>query len=84
MEQDAARRLLGRQRESETLERLLREVRDGRSRVVVLRGEAGIGKSVLLDHVAARVAGMRWSVRRVSRPSRSSRTRACSGSAPRC
>ncbi|MFB8166884.1 AAA family ATPase [Kitasatospora purpeofusca] len=59
MEQDATRRLLGRQREAETLERLLREVRDGRSRVVVLRGEAGIGKSVLLDHVAAGAAGMR-------------------------
>ncbi|MFB8239629.1 AAA family ATPase [Kitasatospora purpeofusca] len=59
MEQDATRQLLGRQRESETLERLLREVRDGRSRVVVLRGEAGIGKSALLDHVAARAAGMR-------------------------
>ncbi|MGY0466396.1 helix-turn-helix transcriptional regulator [Kitasatospora sp. cg17-2] len=59
MEQDAARQLLGRQRESETLERLLREVRDGRSRVVVLRGEPGIGKSALLDQVAARAAGMR-------------------------
>ncbi|MEV0191073.1 AAA family ATPase [Kitasatospora purpeofusca] len=59
MERDSTRRLLGRQREAEALERLLREVRDGRSRVVVLRGEAGIGKSVLLDRVAAGAAGMR-------------------------
>ncbi|MFJ4091711.1 AAA family ATPase [Kitasatospora sp. NPDC089913] len=59
MEQGTTHQLLGRHRESEELDRLLREVRDGRSRVVVLRGEAGIGKSVLLDHAAARATGMR-------------------------
>ncbi|MEU2391524.1 AAA family ATPase [Streptomyces sp. NPDC007369] len=52
-------RLLGRYRESEALDRLLREVRDGHSRVLVLRGQAGIGKSALLDLVAARAGQMR-------------------------
>ena len=52
MSQDTRCQLLGRNRELETLERLLRDVREGRSRVLVLRGEAGIGKSALLDRVA--------------------------------
>ncbi|MFD8478058.1 AAA family ATPase [Kitasatospora sp. NPDC059673] len=47
------RQLLGRERESAEWERLLREVRGGRSRVLVLRGEAGVGKSALLDQLAA-------------------------------
>ncbi|RNG23532.1 ATP-binding protein [Streptomyces botrytidirepellens] len=58
MRQDAKHQLLGRYRELEALDRLLREVRDGRSRVLVLRGEAGIGKSALLDYVAAQAAQM--------------------------
>ncbi|WP_433363000.1 helix-turn-helix transcriptional regulator [Actinoplanes sp. CA-142083] len=49
--------LRGRQRERETLERLLRDVRGGRSRVLVLRGEIGAGKSVLLDHLAETATG---------------------------
>jgi DNA-binding CsgD family transcriptional regulator len=53
MSHDTRYQLLGRNRELETLERLLRDVREGRSRVLVLRGEAGIGKSALLDQVAA-------------------------------
>ncbi|MEU4428331.1 BREX system ATP-binding domain-containing protein, partial [Actinoplanes sp. NPDC024001] len=44
--------LRGRRREREALDRLLREVRDGHSRVLVLRGEAGTGKTVLLDYTA--------------------------------
>ncbi|MEY9928019.1 DNA-binding CsgD family transcriptional regulator [Catenulispora sp. GP43] len=51
--QAAKDQLLGRSREREELDRLLREVRQGRSRVLVLRGEAGIGKSALLDYLAA-------------------------------
>ncbi|GAA3232941.1 LuxR family transcriptional regulator [Dactylosporangium siamense] len=43
--------LRGRRREREALDRLLRDVRAGHSRVLVLRGEAGIGKSALLEHL---------------------------------
>ncbi|MEU9719769.1 AAA family ATPase [Streptomyces sp. NPDC047976] len=52
----ANHRLLGRDRELEVLDRLLREVRGGCSRVLVLRGEAGVGKSALLDHLAEQAA----------------------------
>jgi DNA-binding CsgD family transcriptional regulator len=45
-------RLLGRQAECQVLDRLLRDAVAGRSRVVVLRGEAGIGKSALLGYVS--------------------------------
>ncbi|MEV4166421.1 helix-turn-helix transcriptional regulator [Nonomuraea dietziae] len=40
----------GRQREREAIARLLADARGGRSGVLVLRGEAGIGKSALLRH----------------------------------
>ncbi|WP_237047901.1 AAA family ATPase [Lentzea guizhouensis] len=51
--------LLGRRREGETLERLLTQARSGAGQVLVLRGEAGIGKTALLDHVSERAAGFR-------------------------
>ncbi len=44
--------LFGRQRECEALDDLLTGLRDGGSRVLVVRGEAGIGKSVLLEYAA--------------------------------
>ncbi|GIF76867.1 ATP-binding protein [Asanoa siamensis] len=50
-------RLRGRRREQEVLDHLLRTVRDGRSQVLVLRGEPGVGKTALLDHLAARAGG---------------------------
>ena len=53
-------RLLGRRAECEVLDGVLADARAGRSRVVVLRGEAGAGKSALLDYVSERVAG--WHV----------------------
>ncbi|MFI9201956.1 AAA family ATPase [Streptomyces sp. NPDC053048] len=59
MPHHAKRQLLGRERELEALDRLLRDVRDGRSRVLVLRGEAGVGKSALLDHLAEQAAPLR-------------------------
>ncbi|WP_422735567.1 ATP-binding protein [Micromonospora sp. WMMD729] len=46
--------LLGRQRERDVLDRLMHDVRAGQSRVLVLRGEAGVGKTALLDHVTER------------------------------
>jgi DNA-binding CsgD family transcriptional regulator/tetratricopeptide (TPR) repeat protein len=52
-------RLLGRKAECETLDQLLMEAVAGRSRVLVLRGEAGIGKTALLDYVADHTQGVR-------------------------
>jgi DNA-binding CsgD family transcriptional regulator len=51
--------LVGRESEIAALARLVADTRTGRGGALVLRGEAGIGKSALLDVVAARAAGMR-------------------------
>ncbi|MGW6929417.1 helix-turn-helix transcriptional regulator [Lentzea sp. NPDC054927] len=51
--------LLGRRTEGETLDRLLTQARTGAGQVLVLRGEAGIGKTALLDHVSGRASGFR-------------------------
>jgi DNA-binding CsgD family transcriptional regulator len=51
--------LLGRDRELAALDRVLATARAGSSAVLVLRGEAGIGKTALLDYVAGRAAGFR-------------------------
>ena len=51
--------LLGRRSESKTLERLLVDAREDRSAVVVLRGDAGVGKTALLDYLAERADGFR-------------------------
>jgi len=56
---DPRRRLRGRRSECETLNRLLEDVRAGHSRVLVLRGEAGVGKSALLEYLLARASGCR-------------------------
>ena len=52
-------RLLGRRAECEALDRLVADALAGRSRVIVLRGEAGVGKSALLGYLSDRVAGWR-------------------------
>jgi DNA-binding CsgD family transcriptional regulator len=44
--------LLGREREREVLDRLLDGAREGRGGVVVLHGEAGVGKTALLEYAA--------------------------------
>src|SRR5213592_4997287 len=54
-----APRLLGRRAECEALDRLLTDALGGQSRVTVLRGEAGVGKSALLGYLSDRVAGWR-------------------------
>src|SRR5258707_12961949 len=49
--------LVGRKAELDALGELLGTARTSRSGVLVVRGEPGIGKSVLLDAVAARADG---------------------------
>ena len=49
--------LRGRSRERQRLGRLLSGIRSGRSGVLVLRGEAGIGKTALLEHLVDRASG---------------------------
>jgi DNA-binding CsgD family transcriptional regulator len=51
------RRLRGRRSECRALDRLVADTEAGRSRVLVLRGEAGVGKSALLEYLAGRAAG---------------------------
>ena len=51
--------LYGRRSECEVLGRLLDAAREGESRVLVVRGEPGVGKSVLLEHVVGRASGWR-------------------------
>ena len=53
------RGLRGRRGECEVLDRLLASVRAGQSRVLVLRGEAGIGKTALLGYLLERASGCR-------------------------
>jgi predicted ATPase len=43
-----SRELLGRRVECEALDRVLANVRGGQSAVLVIRGEAGVGKTALL------------------------------------
>jgi DNA-binding CsgD family transcriptional regulator len=49
--------LFGRVAEREALDALVDDVLAGRSRVVVMRGEAGVGKSALLRHLTDRLSG---------------------------
>ena len=49
----------GRQAECQQLERLVEAARCGTSRVLVISGEAGVGKSALLDHLVAAASGCR-------------------------
>jgi DNA-binding CsgD family transcriptional regulator len=51
--------LLGRTAERDVLEQLVAGVRAGQSRVLVLRGEAGVGKTALLGHLSAAAQGCR-------------------------
>ena len=51
--------LYGRRRECAVLDELLQQVRRGRSTVLVMRGEAGVGKTALLEYVAGRAQGCR-------------------------
>jgi DNA-binding CsgD family transcriptional regulator len=50
--------LLDRQAERTALDGLLGDLRSGRGRALVVRGEAGVGKSALLEYVAGAADGM--------------------------
>ena len=51
--------LRGRSSECETLRGLISTVQTGRCQVLVLRGEAGVGKTALLDYVSELASGFR-------------------------
>jgi DNA-binding CsgD family transcriptional regulator len=51
--------LRGRRGECQVLDRLVDQILAGQSRVLVLRGEAGIGKSALLEYTGRRAEGCR-------------------------
>jgi hypothetical protein len=51
--------LLGRQRESDVLDRVLEAARDGRGGVLAVYGEPGVGKTALLDYVVEAGADFR-------------------------
>ncbi|GIK77702.1 MAG: AAA family ATPase [Thermoleophilia bacterium] len=54
----ASTALIGREREGAEIERLLESAVEGSSGTLVVRGEAGIGKSALLEHAAEHAAEM--------------------------
>ena len=59
MARNRAQHLRGRRVECTTLERLTSTANSGQSQVLVLRGEAGIGKTALLDYASERASGFR-------------------------
>jgi DNA-binding CsgD family transcriptional regulator len=56
---EATPALLNRHRERAVLDGLLGDLRSGRGRALVVRGEAGVGKSALLEYVAGAAADIR-------------------------
>jgi hypothetical protein len=50
--------LIGRESECARLDELLDRARMGRTGALVIRGEAGIGKTALLDYAVERAEGM--------------------------
>jgi DNA-binding CsgD family transcriptional regulator len=54
-----AAKLMDRLDERDTLDRIVDAVRAGESRVLVLRGESGVGKTALLDYVSSQAVGCR-------------------------
>src|SRR4051812_7821846 len=54
--------LIGRDTERHVLDRLLETVRGGESHALVVHGETGVGKTALLDYLAARASDSRCRV----------------------
>ena len=59
MSHDPGARLRGRRSECQRLDRLLEDVRGGQSRTLVVRGEAGVGKSALLAYLMGAASACR-------------------------
>ncbi len=59
---DVRDEIVGREREGSVLIRHRREAADGRGRIVLISGDAGVGKSRLLRHFEAGLAGGRPAV----------------------
>src|ERR1700744_655878 len=57
--QGGAMELVGRHRERAVLDRLIESVRAGESRALVVSGEAGVGKTALLDYLAGQASACR-------------------------
>ena len=57
--QGPAGELRGRRRECEVLDRLIEAARAGESRVLVVHGEPGVGKTALLDYLVEHASGCR-------------------------
>ena len=51
--------LVDRQREREALDSLVQDLRSGSGRALVVRGEAGVGKSALLEYVTGAAPDLR-------------------------
>src|SRR5207248_1275208 len=73
--------LRGRDSERAVLDRLLEDAGDGCSSVLVLRGEAGIGKTALLEYLLERAVGCRVARAVGVQPRLSSRSLDCSNCA---
>src|SRR3954453_20615997 len=58
-DRDPVARLRGRRSECEALDGLIADVRTGHSQAVVLCGEAGVGKTALLENISKRASGCR-------------------------
>ena len=54
-----ALKLIGRGPECSALELLIETLKTGRSRALVVHGEAGVGKTALLDYLAGQASGCR-------------------------
>src|SRR5246500_3307117 len=52
-----AARLMGRRGERDALDRLIEAVQAGQSQALVVRGDPGVGKSALMEYLAARASG---------------------------
>ena len=77
-------RLLGRRSECDALERLVAGVRAGQSQCLVLPGDAGVGKTALLEHLPSGASDAGSPGRRASSPRWSSRSPDCMRCARLC